>query len=112
MQKADSRIKDIEQGHNTRYFVFLMLAFVAGGKLENTSRSMVRHGTVRPRSWLFSGIKFIVHNTLLVVKFLTAERVLPLLQRLVQQVKGYYTVRIKIRMPKSAAEHHASSGKK
>jgi len=110
MQKADSRIKDIEQGHNTRYFVFLMLAFVAGGKLANTSRSMVGHDTVRPRSWLLSGIRFIIHNTLLVIKFLIAELVLPLLQRMVQRVK-WHTARIKTRTPKSAVEHDASSGK-
>ncbi|KFD18675.1 hypothetical protein GTPT_2436 [Tatumella ptyseos ATCC 33301] len=110
MQKADSRIKDIEQGHNSRYFVFLMLAFVAGGKLANTSRSMVSHDTVRPRSWLLSGIRSIVHKTLLVIKFFTAELVLPLLQRLVQRVK-WHTTRIKNKTPKSAEEHSASSGK-
>ncbi|MGK3125891.1 hypothetical protein ACCY16_17360 [Candidatus Pantoea formicae] len=110
MQKADARIQDIGQGHNTRYFVFLMLAFVAGGKLANTSRSMVRHDTVRPRSWLFTGIKFIVNNMLLLIKFLTAELVLPLLRHLIQRGKGL-TARIKTRTAKSAAEHDATSGK-
>ncbi|MBM7343704.1 hypothetical protein [Pantoea coffeiphila] len=50
IQKADEHIQEIEQGHNTRYFVFLLLAFVAGGKLANASRSMVKHDTVRPPS--------------------------------------------------------------
>lgn len=102
MQKADARIQDIEQGHNTRYFVFLTLAFVAGGKLANTSRSMARHDTVRPRSWLFTGIRFIVHNTLLVIKFLTTKLVFPLLRRLVKQVKEL-TARVKTRPAKSVA---------
>lgn len=110
MQKADARIQDIEQGHNTRYFVFIMLAFVAGGKLANASRSMVRHDTVRPKSWLFTCIRFIVHNTLLLIRLFTAQLVLPFLRCLVRSAKGLIS-RYRVRKAKSIAENEASSGR-
>lgn len=65
MQKADDHIQKIERGHNARYFVFLILAFVAGGKLANASRSMVKHDTVRPPSWLFIVIRLLAIKALL-----------------------------------------------
>lgn len=65
MQRADSHIQEIERGHNARYFVFLLLAFVAGGKLANASRSMFKHDIVRPRSWLVMTIKYVVKKAML-----------------------------------------------
>ncbi|EOI5719971.1 hypothetical protein ACMS1V_001941 [Cronobacter dublinensis] len=109
MQKADARIQDIEQGHNTRYFVFILLAFVAGGKLANASRSMVGHDTVRPQSWLLSGTRFILHNALLLFRLFTAQLVLPLLRHLVRSAKRLLSRKI-VRTAKSAAENEASSG--
>lgn len=59
MAKSDQRIKDIERGHNFRYFVFLALAFLAGGKLANASRAMVKDDSIFPRSWFFCLIIFL-----------------------------------------------------
>lgn len=70
MEKADQRIQEIERGHNARYFVFLLLAFVAGGKLANASRSMVKHDNIRPPSWLFMIIRFFAVKALLMCRML------------------------------------------
>ncbi|ADD78103.1 Hypothetical Protein PANA_2936 [Pantoea ananatis LMG 20103] len=82
MQTADEHIQEIERGHNGRYFVFLMLAFVAGGKLANASRSMAGHDTIRPRSWLFICFGFVFKNIILIIRLLMAHLVLPILRRL------------------------------
>ncbi|MFP3503791.1 hypothetical protein [Burkholderia sp. SIMBA_062] len=60
MEKSDRRIHDIERGHNLRYFGFLIVAFLAGGKLANASRAMVKDDSVRPRSWILTTIKYVV----------------------------------------------------
>lgn len=70
MQKSEQRIHEIEQGHNTRYFVFLLLAFLAGGKLANASRSMVKDDQVTPPSWVWISIKFLYQMIYLVLKTL------------------------------------------
>jgi len=80
MQKADDHIQEIERGHNVRYFVFLLLAFVAGGKLANASRSMVKHDTVRPPSWLFVIIRFVVIKVLLMCWMLATGVIWPLIK--------------------------------
>ncbi|WP_413739598.1 hypothetical protein ACL2XQ_19865 [Sodalis sp. RH14] len=80
MQKADDHIQEIERGHNVRYFVFLLLAFVAGGKLANASRSMVEHDKVRPPSWLFMIIRFIAIKALLMCRMLATGVIRPLIQ--------------------------------
>lgn len=92
MQKADEHIQEIERGHNTRYFVFLLLAFVAGGKLANASRSMVKHDTVRPPLWLFMVIRFIVIKTLLLCRMLATGVIRPLFKLISLSV-----VRLKMR---------------
>jgi hypothetical protein len=58
MEKSDRRINDIEQGRNLRYFGFLFIAILAGGKLANASRAMVKADSVRPPSWIFVAIKY------------------------------------------------------
>ena len=70
MEKADQRIQEIERGHNARYFVFLLLAFVAEGKLTNASRSMVKHDNIRPPSWIFMIIRFFAVKALLMCRML------------------------------------------
>ncbi|RDT57246.1 hypothetical protein [Enterobacter roggenkampii] len=80
MQKADNHIQEIERGHNARYFVFLLLAFVAGGKLANASRSMVKHDKVRPRSWLFIIIRFTSIKALQICRMFATGVIRPLIQ--------------------------------
>ncbi|MEX2943087.1 hypothetical protein AB4K08_20400 [Serratia fonticola] len=65
MEKSDHRIHEIEQGHNLRYFVFLILAFLAGGKLANASRAMVKNDSIRPTSWILTFIKYVIKITML-----------------------------------------------
>lgn len=64
MEKSDKRIRDIERGHNLRYFGFLIVAFLAGGKLANASRAMVKDDSVRPRSWILAAIKYAGKKTM------------------------------------------------
>lgn len=59
MKKTYMRIHEIERGHNLRYFGFLIVAFLAGGKLANASRAMVKVDSVRPPSWMLISIKYI-----------------------------------------------------
>lgn len=80
MQSADERIQEIDRGHNARYFVFLMLAFVAGGKLANASRSMREKDSVRPPSWLLMIIRFILRKSALVLRVLVMAALLPLIR--------------------------------
>ncbi len=68
MQKSAHRIHDIERGHNLRYFVFLILAFLAGGKLANASRAMVKEDSVRPPSWILAFIKYASKKTMRLFK--------------------------------------------
>ncbi|EPV0864026.1 hypothetical protein ACV1OS_002283 [Vibrio cholerae] len=70
MQKSEQRIHEIEQGHNTRYFVFLLLAFLAGGKLANASRSMVKDDRVNPPSWALISAKSLFQMIYLMLKIL------------------------------------------
>ncbi|WP_439671123.1 hypothetical protein AEMCBJ_00135 [Cupriavidus necator] len=64
MKKSDRRIHDIERGHNLRYFGFLIVAFLAGGKLANASRAMVNDDSVRPPSWILTAIKYACRKTM------------------------------------------------
>ncbi|NIY49246.1 hypothetical protein [Cedecea colo] len=70
MEKTDLHIQDIERGHNLRYFVFLFLAFLAGGKLANASRTMVKIDSVRPPSWTLIFIKYASRKTIVWFKSL------------------------------------------
>ncbi|EPB4306251.1 TPA: hypothetical protein ACJHGT_003293 [Yersinia enterocolitica] len=108
MQTADEHIQEIERGHNGRYFVFLMLAFVAGGKLANASRSMARHDTVRSRSWLCICFGFVLKNILLTIRKLMGHLVLPILQRLVVSGNGLIK-RYRLRAANSAERSDTSS---
>ncbi|WP_410706577.1 hypothetical protein [Citrobacter braakii] len=83
MQKADQRISEIERGHNTRYFVFLILAFMAGGKLANASRSMVKDDSVLPPSWILQSIKCLGYIT--IYSFKEIVMLLTLISRLLAQ---------------------------
>lgn len=50
--KADSKIREVQQSRNYRYFAFLGVAFLAGGKVSNSTRSLSRNGEEKPISWL------------------------------------------------------------
>ncbi|PXW37867.1 hypothetical protein DFO54_1284 [Erwinia sp. AG740] len=108
MQKADERIQEIERGHNARYFVFLMLAFVAGGKLANASRSMVKHDTVCPPSWLFMIIRFAMRKMLLALRLFGTEIVFPFLRFLKQSCRRV-AAWCKVRTVRQRAEDNAPS---
>lgn len=71
MEKSDQRIREIERGRNLRYFVFLAVAFLAGGKLANASRAMVKDDSVRPRSWVLTTIKYVGKKAIATLKGLT-----------------------------------------
>lgn len=59
MKKTDLYVQDIEKAHNLRYFLFLLLAFLAGGKLANSSRAMIKHDiTFLEKSWLVIIFKY------------------------------------------------------
>lgn len=68
MEKSDRRIHDIERGHNLRYFGFLIVAILAGGKLANASRAMVENDSVRPSSWILTTIKYAGKKTMASLK--------------------------------------------
>jgi hypothetical protein len=70
MEKSDRRIHDIERGHNLRYFGFLLVAILAGGKLANASRAMVKADSVRPRSWILIAGKYAAKKATVAFKFL------------------------------------------
>ncbi|MDO8777829.1 MAG: hypothetical protein Q7K57_55745 [Burkholderiaceae bacterium] len=70
MEKSDRRIHDIERGHNLRYFGFLIVAILAGGKLANASRAMVKDDSVRPPSWILIAIKYAGTKTMASLKHL------------------------------------------
>lgn len=72
MEKSDRRIHDIERGRNLRYFGFLFVAILAGGKLANASRAMVKDDSVRPPSWILTAIKYAGKKTTASLKFLAA----------------------------------------
>lgn len=72
MEKSDMRIHDIERGHNLRYFGFLIVAFLAGGKLANASRAMVKDDSVGPPSWVLAAIKYACKKTMALLKGLVA----------------------------------------
>jgi hypothetical protein len=70
MEKSDQHIHDIERGHNLRYFGFLFVAILAGGKLANASRAMVKHELVRPKSWLLTIIYYLSKKIIIFFVFL------------------------------------------
>lgn len=72
MEKSDRRIHDIERGHNLRYFGFLIVAVLAGGKLANASRAMVKADSVRPPSWILTAVKYAGKKIIALLKGLTA----------------------------------------
>lgn len=72
MEKSDRRIRDIERGHNLRYFGFLVVAILAGGKLANASRAMVKDDSVRPTSWVLITIWFVGKKAMASLKCLVA----------------------------------------
>jgi hypothetical protein len=55
--KAHEKIASTERSHNFRYFAFLAVAFLAGGKLANASRSLRAVDKVRPASWLLIAMR-------------------------------------------------------
>lgn len=70
MKRSDQRIHEIERGHNLRYFGFLFVAFLAGGKLANASRAMVKEDSVHPRSWMLIAIRYACKSMMVSLKSL------------------------------------------
>jgi hypothetical protein len=70
MEKSERRIHDIERGHNLRYFGFLIVAVLAGGKLANASRAMTKADSVRPPSWILTASKYVGKRVTALLKFL------------------------------------------
>ena len=70
MEQTDSRINTIKQGHNLRYFGFLIVAVLAGGKLAGASRALVSADLVKPQSWIFTAIKYVALKLMTLLKFL------------------------------------------
>jgi len=68
MEKTERRIHDIKQAHNIRYFGFLVVAFLAGGKLANASRAMVKVDPGRPHSWVILIVKLTCKTTMTLLK--------------------------------------------
>lgn len=50
--RIEKQVANIEQGRNLRYFAFMLIAFLAGGKLANASRALRATDLVAPRSWM------------------------------------------------------------
>jgi hypothetical protein len=50
--RAHEQVESTERGHNIRYFAFLVIAFLAGGKVANASRALRAPDLVRPHSWV------------------------------------------------------------
>lgn len=59
LKKVDSRIHDIEIGHNIRYFAFLVVGFLAGGKVANATRSLLSGDVARQKSWVIWFFRFL-----------------------------------------------------
>ncbi|AUA57654.1 hypothetical protein CVS48_17510 [Achromobacter spanius] len=60
MSQTDDRIQQIHRGHNMRYFIFLFVAILAGGKLANASRAMVKYDSISPPSWTLLTVKYLI----------------------------------------------------
>lgn len=58
LKKVEDRIHDIEIGHNIRYFAFLVVGFLAGGKVANATRSLLSGDVARQKSWIKRFFKF------------------------------------------------------
>lgn len=52
MAKYDDKITTIRQSYNFRYFAFILVAFLAGGKIANVSRSLMPADKGKPISWI------------------------------------------------------------
>lgn len=69
MEKTDQRTEDIERGHNLRYFGFLIVALLAGGKLANASRAMVKKKeSLNAHSWMLIAITYGLRNAMVLLK--------------------------------------------
>jgi hypothetical protein len=60
MEKSNRKIEDIERGHNIRYFAFLLVAFLAGGKVANATRALRSEDSIRPKSWLLAITRILI----------------------------------------------------
>jgi len=61
LAKYDGRIVSIRETFNLRYFAFLLVAFLAGGKVANSSRAMLSEDVGRPRSWTLAVLRTVWH---------------------------------------------------
>ncbi|MEO6825084.1 MAG: hypothetical protein ABI167_10260 [Nitrosospira sp.] len=52
LAETDKKVTSIKRSFNIRYFVFLGVAFLAGGKLANASRALLAVDKTKPRSWV------------------------------------------------------------
>lgn len=111
MKKADRRIEEIERGHNLRYFGFLFVAFLAGGKLANASRAMVKADSVRPPSWIFNAISYAFRLTKSSLKRVAAL-IIDVCRRLAQQAVALLACYQKARAASPEQQNEAASDQK
>lgn len=57
--RVANKIHEIEEDRNIRYFAFLLVAFLAGGKVANVSRALLKSDKVRPSSWIVIILKLV-----------------------------------------------------
>ncbi|WP_155122825.1 hypothetical protein [Burkholderia ubonensis] len=59
LKGIDGRIGDIERGHNIRYFAFLAVGLLAGGKVANATRALLRGDVVKQKSLIIGFLKIV-----------------------------------------------------
>lgn len=59
IKKVNDRINEIEMGHNIRYFAFLAVGLLAGGKVANATRALLSTDISKQKSWTVVIFKFI-----------------------------------------------------
>jgi hypothetical protein len=57
LRKVEGRINDIEIGRNIRYFAFLAVGLLAGGKVANATRALLTKDVAKQKSWLILFLK-------------------------------------------------------
>lgn len=57
--RTDEKVDEIERGRNIRFFTFMAVAFLAGGKVANASRALLTKDIVQSKAWSAIVVKFI-----------------------------------------------------
>ncbi|WP_155122562.1 hypothetical protein [Burkholderia ubonensis] len=56
-KKVDEHIRSIEMGHNIRYFAFLGVGLLAGGKVANATRAFLADDVAPQKSWIVYSLR-------------------------------------------------------